>query len=83
MPTASNRNRAAVILCTVLLGSLCLASIATLTAFCVPGTGLTTRVSVGVLGTEANERSHYPSVSADGRYVAFSSKASNLVGHLS
>ncbi len=41
-------------------------------------TGLTTRVSVASDGTQANERSYHPSISADGRYVAFYSSASNL-----
>ena len=39
----------------------------------------TTRVSVDSSGAQANCDSHLPSVSADGRYVAFSSLASNLV----
>lgn len=42
-------------------------------------TGVTTRVSVSSVGTEANGGSGAPSVSADGRYVAFSSNATNLV----
>lgn len=42
-------------------------------------TGTTERVSVTSNGAEANDRSHTPSISADGRYVAFSSEASNLV----
>ena len=41
--------------------------------------GSTTRVSVGSGGTEANGYSNEPSISADGRYVAFYSSASNLV----
>ncbi len=47
-------------------------------------TGETTRVSVpnlteqGTLGTEANGDSYAPSISADGRYVAFESDATNL-----
>jgi len=40
---------------------------------------LTTRVSVDSDGNEANEHSRIPSISFDGRYVAFESKASNLV----
>jgi hypothetical protein len=41
---------------------------------------LTTRlVSVGTDGTQGNDDSDSPSLSADGRYVAFSSDASNLV----
>ncbi|MBN1460053.1 MAG: PKD domain-containing protein, partial [Armatimonadetes bacterium] len=42
-------------------------------------TGETARVSVATDGTEANSLSEYPSISADGRYVAFESAASNLV----
>ncbi len=42
-------------------------------------TGETTLVSVASDGTEANGSSGYPSVSGDGRYVAFVSYATNLV----
>ncbi|MDD5203973.1 MAG: hypothetical protein PHS17_01055 [Desulfobacterales bacterium] len=42
-------------------------------------TGATTRVSVGSDGSEGNSYSLYPSISADGSYVAFDSNASNLV----
>jgi hypothetical protein len=42
-------------------------------------TGQTTRVSVASDGTEGNGASWRPSLSADGRYVAFASEASNLV----
>jgi Tol biopolymer transport system component len=42
-------------------------------------TGITERVSVAGDGTQANESSYGPSISADGRYVAFPSDASNLV----
>jgi len=42
-------------------------------------TGATTRVSISSDGTQANGGSESPSISADGRYVAFSSSASNLV----
>jgi WD40 repeat protein len=38
----------------------------------------TIRVSVGAGGVEANSESYQPSISADGRFVAFSSSASNL-----
>jgi len=41
--------------------------------------GDTTRVSVASDGTQGNDWSDYPSISADGRYVAFESAASNLV----
>jgi WD40-like Beta Propeller Repeat len=39
----------------------------------------TTLLSAAADGTPANEESHTPSMSADGRYVAFSSAATNLV----
>jgi Tol biopolymer transport system component len=42
-------------------------------------TGVTTRVSVGAGGTQGNDSSGWPSISADGRYVAFDSLATNLV----
>jgi Tol biopolymer transport system component len=42
-------------------------------------TGATTRVSVATAGTQANGGSGGASISADGRYVAFGSDASNLV----
>jgi Tol biopolymer transport system component len=42
-------------------------------------TGITTRVSVGSSGAQANGESYAPSISADGRYVAFASDATNLV----
>ena len=41
--------------------------------------GETTRVSLDSLGGEANNASYDPALSADGRYVAFESRASNLV----
>ena len=42
-------------------------------------TGETTRMSVDSSGAEANDDSFAPVISADGRFVAFSSAASNLV----
>ena len=42
-------------------------------------TGTTTRVSVDSNGAEGNSSSPAPAISADGRYVAFSSGATNLV----
>ena len=39
----------------------------------------TTMLSVAADGTAANEESHSPSISSDGRYVAFSSAATNLI----
>ena len=42
-------------------------------------TGTTKRVSIGIGGAESNSQSGRPSISADGRYVAFSSGSTNLV----
>ncbi len=42
-------------------------------------TGQTTRVSVATDGTQGNGQSGYPVISADGRFVAFASNATNLV----
>ena len=42
-------------------------------------TGLTTRVSVSTSGAQANSISYAPVISADGRFIAFHSAASNLV----
>jgi archaellum component FlaF (FlaF/FlaG flagellin family) len=42
-------------------------------------TGITTRASVASDGAEGNDQSLSPSISADGRFVTFSSSASNLV----
>jgi hypothetical protein len=42
-------------------------------------TGTTERVSIDSAGTEGNNDSYYPSISADGRFVAFWGSASNLV----
>ena len=44
-------------------------------------TGVTRRVSVDSNGVQANGLSYHPSVSADGRYVVFWSKATNLVAN--
>jgi hypothetical protein len=43
-------------------------------------TGQTARVSVGPGGAQANGGSGGPAISSDGRFVAFSSNATNLVG---
>jgi hypothetical protein len=43
--------------------------------------GTTKRVSVSSAGTEGNEDSHSASISFDGRFVAFGSGASSLVGN--
>jgi hypothetical protein len=48
----------------------------------IPGTflpGTTTRVSVATVGAQGDDASWYPSISANGRYVAFQSGANNLV----
>jgi len=42
-------------------------------------TGATERVSVDSAGNEANESSYFTAIGADGRFVAFASRASNLV----
>ncbi|MEG4088798.1 calcium-binding protein [Microcoleus sp. Pol12B4] len=42
-------------------------------------TNTTTRISVDSAGNEANSFSYAPSISADGRFVTFSSDATNLV----
>ena len=42
-------------------------------------TNTTTRVSVDSAGNQANMGSNFPSISADGRFVAFTSNASNIV----
>ncbi|MHC5115102.1 MAG: M43 family zinc metalloprotease [Planctomycetota bacterium] len=41
--------------------------------------GKTVRISVGPDGEQANDGSAYPHISADGRHIAFTSRASNLV----
>lgn len=43
-------------------------------------TDTTLRVSVDPAGTDADDHSHRPSLSADGRYVVFDSNAANLLG---
>jgi Tol biopolymer transport system component len=42
-------------------------------------TNITTRVSLDSAGNQANNGSYRPSISADGRFVAFESNATNLV----
>jgi Tol biopolymer transport system component len=44
-------------------------------------TGKTSRVSVNSAGVQGNDGSFYASISADGRFVAFGSAATNLVAH--
>ena len=41
--------------------------------------GTTERVSIGSLGQQGDDQSFHPAISADGRYVAFTSYATNLV----
>jgi len=41
--------------------------------------GITTRVSVDSSGAQGNGESDFPAISADGRFVAFHSAATNLV----
>lgn len=48
-------------------------------AFTMLGGGVTSRVSVSSSGLQGNEASQYPSLSVDGRFVAFYSDANNLV----
>jgi Tol biopolymer transport system component len=43
------------------------------------GTVSTTRVSISSGGTQSNSESYFAAISADGRYVAFGSEATNLV----
>jgi Tol biopolymer transport system component len=43
------------------------------------GTDTTARVSLSSAGAEGNDESHSPSISSDGRFIAFYSSASNLV----
>ncbi|HVM95535.1 MAG TPA: hypothetical protein VMT89_04055, partial [Candidatus Acidoferrales bacterium] len=42
--------------------------------------GATTRVSVGPMDLQADDASSSPTISSDGRYVAFESNATNLLG---
>ena len=42
--------------------------------------GQTTLLSVSSEGTQGNDESSFPAMSANGRFVAFSSLASSLVG---
>ncbi len=42
-------------------------------------TGYLSRISVNASGEQGNSNSYFPSISADGRFIAFGSAASNLV----
>ena len=44
-------------------------------------TGITSRVSVSAAGTQGNNHSVNPSISSDGRYIAFQSSSSNFVAN--
>ena len=63
--------------------SMGLAIVGSLFVLVLSGTAagqVTSRVSVDSGGAQGNNNSIFPSISADGRYVAFESIASNLVG---
>ncbi len=64
-----------------LTAPLVLAAVALLAGVLSAGAapGVTTRVSVSSSGAEADDDSLFPAISADGRFVAFESAASNLV----
>jgi Tol biopolymer transport system component len=46
---------------------------------CDRQTGIISLVSMGYDGSQANSQSEYPVISADGRYVAFASDATNII----
>lgn len=58
---------------------LLLLGLAATTSLYAQPTATTTRVSVATGGTQANEGSYSSAISADGRFVAFHSDATNLV----
>jgi len=58
---------------------LLLLGLAATTSLYAQPTATTTRVSVATGGTQANEGSYRSAISADGRFVAFHSDATNLV----
>jgi Tol biopolymer transport system component len=62
-----------------LLGALLVVAAVPAAVAHAAGGGTTERVSVSSTGAQANAPSYSPSISADGRYVAFVSFASNLV----
>jgi len=61
------------------MGTAIFLTLLTLSADTTGSAGTTTRVSVSSSGAQANERSSSPAVSSSGRFVAFQSRASNLV----
>jgi Tol biopolymer transport system component len=68
----SQKSKGALFVILVMIFSLLLAGL-------LYGQGLTERVSVSSTGIQGDRRSYNPSISADGRYVAFESEAENLV----
>ncbi len=62
----------------IVIGSAAI-GLAAVAAFASAQSGVTERVSVDSNGTEANSFNDMPAISADGRFVAFVSLASNLV----
>ncbi|MCP4285676.1 MAG: hypothetical protein GY792_14665, partial [Gammaproteobacteria bacterium] len=81
MKTKTNRTRFTILLTAflILLATAALGRAAEPAAPQTPTLGTTTRVSVASDGTEGNDVSSAPSISVDGRYVAFHSETSNLV----
>ncbi len=63
----------------LLVAAIVLAATGILTTHIYASPGTTTLVSVDSAGNQANGGSYEPAFSADGRYVAFTSRASNLV----
>jgi Tol biopolymer transport system component len=61
------------------IGGACLGALLLVLPAAGAGPGATTRVSVGPGNAQGNGRSFIPALSADGRYAAFYSDASNLV----
>jgi Tol biopolymer transport system component len=79
MPTATRpRIRRSRILAPALF--LLVAFVLALAAPSLAGAATTRRVSLSSAGTQANGHSLSPTISADGRFVAFASDATNLVG---
>ncbi|MBI4786755.1 MAG: right-handed parallel beta-helix repeat-containing protein [Chloroflexi bacterium] len=72
------RSYCRVVVC-ALLALFALTVAPALTPASAQSTGTTTRVSVHSNGTKGNGSSYRPAISADGRYVAFQSDATNLV----
>jgi len=77
MADGAIRRRALALVATVLALALLLLAVNGRPSLALPGT--TERVSVDSTGNEGNGDSVSPTISGDGRYVAFSSWASNLV----